>query len=224
MTIINNSSQVLHNSHSQYLLALHSCSETFGIAIKNINNSDTNIQSKTFKLGRSLSNKIFTCIETILPKEYWKQIARVSVATGPGGFTTTRLTIAIARAMSQQIGCSLDSISSFNLMAPRLHKTLQNKDKNQPFWIKNLLPRRGVVAGEYKLENPKNISNAENFIEITPPKLFKPNICLSPSLDAIDNVKEDIIKLLDLSYFSYLSGVNNSWEEVLPIYPTSPVE
>ncbi len=224
MTIINNSSQIFHNSPSQYLLALHSCSETFGIALKNINNPDTSGQSKTFKLGRSLSNKLFTCIETILPKEDWKEIARISVATGPGGFTTTRLSLAMARAMSQQIGCSLDSISSFHLMASRLHKALKNEDKYEPFWIKNLLPRRGIVAGKYKLDNIKNKSNTGDFIEITPPKLFKTNICLSPSVDARDNVKEDIIKLLDLSYSSHLSAVNNSWKKVLPIYPTSPVE
>ena len=224
MTIINNTSQIFHNSPSQYLLALHSCSETFGIAIKNINNSETNIQSKTFKLGRSLSNKLFTCIETILPKEYWKQIARISVSTGPGSFTTTRLTISMARAMSQQIGCSLDSISSFHLMASRLHKTLEKKDIYEPFWIKNVLQRRGIVAGQYKIDRLERNSNSENFIEIIPPKLFKNNVCLSPSVDAIDNVKEDILKLLDLSYLSHLSAVNNSWEKVLPIYPTSPVE
>ncbi len=224
MTIINNSSPIFHNSSSQYLLALHSCSETFGIAIKNINNPDTNSQSKTFKLGRSLSNKLFTCIETILPKEYWKQIARISVSTGPGGFTTTRLTISMARTISQQIGCSLDSISSFHLMASRLHKTLKEKDKYEPFWIQNLLPRRGIVAGKYKLDHVPEKSNPEKFIELTPPKLFKANISLFPSVDAIDNVQEDIIKLLDLSYVLHLSGVNNSWEKVLPIYPTSPVE
>ena len=224
MTIINNSSHIFHDSRSQYLLALHSCSETFGIAIKNINSPGINSQSKTFKLGRSLSNKLFTCIETILPKEYWKQIARISVSTGPGGFTTTRLSISMARAISQQLGCSLDSISSFHLMASRLHMTLEKKNEYEPFWIKNLLPRRGIVAGQYKLDKLKNKSNAENFIEIIPPKLFKPNVSFSPSVDAIDNVKEDIIKLLDLSYFSHLSAVNNSWEKVLPIYPTSPVE
>ena len=224
MTIINNSSNILHNSQSQYLLALHSCSETFGIAIKNINNSETNIQSKTFKLGRSLSNKLFTCIETILPKEYWKQIVRISVSIGPGGFTTTRLSISMARAMSQQIGCSLDSISSFHLMASRLHKTLRNENKYEPFWVKNLLPRRGIVAGKYKLNNLENKSIPENFIEIIPPKLFKANACFSPSVDAIDNVEGDIITLLDLSYLSHLSGVKNSWDKVLPIYPTSPVE
>lgn len=224
MTIQNNSSQIFHNSRSKYLLALHSCSETFGIAIKSINNPDTNRQTKTFSLGRSLSNKLFTCIETMLPKEYWKQIARISVATGPGGFTTTRLTISMARTLAQQIGCSLDSVSSFHLMASRLHKTLHEKDKYEPFWIKNLLPRRGIVAGQYKLDNLTKKSNSKDIIEITPPRLFGSNVSLSPSVNAVDNVKEDIIQLLDLSYVSHLSAFNNSWEKVLPIYPTSPVK
>ena len=127
VTTIINSLQNFHNSKSKYLLALHSCSESFGIAIKDTENPKK-IKSKVFNTGRSMSNKLFSCIETILPRKFWKQIIRISVAKGPGSFTSTRLTISMARTIAQQIDCSLDSISSFHLMAPRLYKDL---DQNQ---------------------------------------------------------------------------------------------
>ena len=119
ITIIINSLQNFHNSKSKYLLALHSCSESFGIAIKDTENPEKIIKSEVFNIGRSLSNKLFSCIETILPRKFWKQIIRISVAKGPGAFTSTRLTISLARTIAQQIDCSLDSISAFHLMAPR---------------------------------------------------------------------------------------------------------
>ncbi len=144
----------MHNfytSKTKYLLALHSCSESFGIAVKEADNRETIIKSEVFNIGRSLSNKLFSCIEKILPRNFWKQIIRISVAKGPGGFTSTRLTISMARVIAQQINCSLDSMSSFHLMAPRLYKNLNENNIFDPFWIKDILPRRGVLAGKYKL-------------------------------------------------------------------------
>ena len=133
--IIINKLKNFHSSNSKYLLALHSCSESFGIAIKDTENPEKIIESKVFNIGRSLSNKLFSCIETILPRKFWKQIIRISVAKGPGGFTSTRLTISMARTMAQQIDCSLDSMSSFHLMAPRLYKDLNENQILDPFLI-----------------------------------------------------------------------------------------
>ena len=99
--IIINPLQNFHNSKSKFLLALHSCSEFFGIAIQDIGNPEKIIESEIFNLGRSLSNKLFSCIETILPRKFWKQIIRISVAKGPGSFTSTRITISMARTIAQ---------------------------------------------------------------------------------------------------------------------------
>ena len=81
--------QNFYRSKSSYLLALHSTSESFGIAVKDIESKETIINSEVFNIGRALSNKLFSCIETILPRKFWKQIIRISVAKGPGSFTST---------------------------------------------------------------------------------------------------------------------------------------
>ena len=131
--------QNLYTSKSKYLLALHSCSESFGIAVKDIDNQENIIKTEVFNIGRSLSNKLLSCIEKILPRKFWKQIIRISVAKGPGSFTSTRLTLSMARTIAQQINCSLDSMSSFHLMAPRLYKDLNQNQNLHTFWIKDFI-------------------------------------------------------------------------------------
>ena len=224
VTNIISSLQNFYTSKSKYLLALHSCSESFGIAVKDTENTEKIIKSEIFNIGRSLSNKLFSCIETILPRKFWKQIIRISVAKGPGSFTSTRLTISMARTIAQQIDCSVDSMSSFHLMAPRLYKDL---DKNQifnPFWIKDILPRRGVVAGKYQLVKIHKESNFHEFSEIISPQLISNDKEINPSIKASNNIEKDIISLINFSQHCEDSGVHSNWQKTLPIYPTSPID
>ena len=223
VTIIK-SLQNFYNSKSKYLLALHCCSESCGIAIKDTENPETIIQSKVFNLGRSLSNKLFICVENILPRKFWKQISRVSVAKGPGSFTSTRLIISMARTIAQQIDCSLDSISSFHLMAPRLYKDINQKNIFNPFWIKDALPRRGIVAGKYQLIKIHKESGFHEFNELIPPKLIRNENEINPSIKASKNIEKDIIELINFSQYCLNIKVNSHWGKTLPIYPTSPID
>ena len=222
--IIINSLQNFHNSKSKYLLALHSCSESFGIAIKDTQNPERIIKSEIFNIGRSLSNKLFSCIETILPRKFWKQIIRISVAKGPGSFTSTRLTISMARTIAQQIDCSLDSISSFHLMAQRLYKDLAKNQIMNPFWITDVLPRRGIVAGKYQLVKIHKESNFHEFSEIISPQLISNEKLINPSIMASNNIEKDIISLINFSQNCQDSNIQSNWQKTLPIYPTSPID
>ena len=217
----------MHNfytSKTKYLLALHSCSESLGIAVKEADNPETIIKSEVFNIGRSLSNKLFSCIEKILPRHFWKQIIRISVAKGPGSFTSTRLTISMARTIAQQINCSLDSMSSFHLMAPRLYKNLNENNIFDPFWIKDILPRRGVLAGKYQLIKVHKESDFHEFDELISPKLIHNEQQLYPSINASNSIEKDILELIKYSQYCHKLEVESNWEKILPIYPTSPVE
>ncbi len=224
ITTIINSLQSFSKSKSKYLLALHSCSESFGIAVKDTEDPERIIKSEVFNTGRSLSNKLFSCIENILPRQLWKQIIRISVAKGPGSFTSTRLTISMARTIAQQIDCSLDSMSSFHLMAPRFYKDLKESQIYNPFWIKDILPRRGVVAGKYQLIKMDKKSNFHEFSELISPKLIKNEHEINPSFNASINIEKDIITLINFSQYCQNKKANANWKETLPIYPTSPID
>ena len=216
--------QNLYTSKSKYLLALHSCSESFGIAIKDTENPETIIKSEVFNIGRSLSNKLFSCVEKILPRKFWKQIIRISLAKGPGSFTSTRLTVSMARTIAQQIECSLDSISTFHLMAQRLNKNLNQNQIFNPFWITDVLPRRGVIAGKYQLIKIHQESNFHEFSELITPQLIKSEQELNPSIKASNEIEKDIISLINFSQFCQNSKINSYWGKTLPIYPTSPID
>ena len=215
--------QNFYTSKSKYLLALHSCSESFGIAVKDIENQEI-IKSEIFDIGRQLSNKLFNCIERILPRKFWKQIIRISVAKGPGSYTSTRLTISMARTISQQINCSLDSISTFHLMAPRLYKGLHENDIFNPFWITDILPRRGIVAGKYQLIKIHQESDFHEFSEIIPPHLIRNEKEINPSIKASEDIEKDIIYLIHFSQHYQDLKVHSNWVKALPIYPTSPID
>ena len=80
-----------------------------------------------------------------------------------------------------------------------------------------LLPRRGLVAGCYRvLEGRVN--------ELEPPHLIEPGRVLAgPALDAQEEVEADVVGLLELLRVAVERGASCPWQTVLPIYPTSPV-
>ena len=201
----------------ELLLALHSCTDTLGIATFDYKNK---FNLKTFPIARKLSNKIFSCIEELLPSEEWKDIKRISVSLGPGSFTSTRISIAIARTIAQQLqNCNVDGISSFELMAPRLAKQLNKKEKRKPFWIRKDLPKRGFIAGKYQID-----LSSDNFAsELVKPSLFDKSSTLNPIIFAKENVEADVQRLLEISIKRHKEQQMSPWEKILPIYPISPV-
>ncbi len=206
-----------------YLLAMHSSSETLGVAALDIRETPKNYRISTFPVGRRLSNCLLNCVEEILPASSWSQLGRLAVATGPGGFTGNRLTVVMARALAQQLGCSLDGISSFSLMAPRLANALSSDEFRKPFWVVKSLHRRGLVGGRYLLEEVSGLKDGIRAIELEAPYLLPSGLQVMPALSAKDDVAADVAHLIELSALSHQKGEKSCWTGVLPIYPTSPV-
>ncbi|MGB1416650.1 MAG: tRNA (adenosine(37)-N6)-threonylcarbamoyltransferase complex dimerization subunit type 1 TsaB [Synechococcus sp.] len=195
------------------LLALHSCSETFGVAVSD---HQGRCDVATFADGRGLSNTLITRVESVLPRERWRDLAGVAVATGPGGFTGTRLSVVLARTLAQQLGCPLLGVSSYALMAARLQPSLPAAQQALPFWICRELPRRGTVAGQYQAAD-------DGMVELQAPHLLPPEQHVAPALDASDDVAPDVERLLMLLQSMHAAGQPMPWQGVLPLYPTSPV-
>jgi tRNA A37 threonylcarbamoyladenosine modification protein TsaB len=122
----------------------------------------------------------------------------------------------MARTLAEQLDCSLLGISSFALMAPRLHNHLPEELQGQPFWIARELPRRGLVAGCYCLDG-------DDVNELEEPHLVPKGRSVSPTVEAAEDVRADVGRLLELLHRGHLAGQAMPWSEVLPIYPTSPV-
>tara|TARA_Y100001968_G_C19108358_1_gene595992 strand:- start:15 stop:704 length:690 start_codon:yes stop_codon:yes gene_type:complete len=210
--------------NKKYLLGLHSSSESFGVGVMDLSDSSQNIKNAVFETGRELSNKVFECIDNVLPFQDWKQICRLSVATGPGGFTGTRITIALSRTIAQQLKCELDGVSSFALMAKRIHSQNNLANSDKPFWIIQSLKRRGLIGGLYQIKGKSSIAYCDQVIEIQPPHLLEKQINLDHAIHYREDIKMDIIELLKFSNSANQMQKSSNWEEILPIYPTSPID
>lgn len=192
---------------STQLLALHSCTDRFGVAVQQ---SLGTPRVAVFDDGRSLSNSLIERVDSLLPRSRWNQIRGIAVATGPGGFTGTRLTVVMARTLAQQLDCPLLGVSSFALMAQRM------QCRHQPFWITQVLPRRGVVAGRYSVAG-------DTVTEIEVPHLLEEGRVVTPARSAELDVEADVVSLMTQLQHSLERRDRLPWQEVLPIYPTSPV-
>ena len=198
------------------LLALHSCSDAFGMALLDPEQPGAGPLVQVHPDGRGLSNSLITRVQALLPSERWPQLQGLAVATGPGGFTGTRLTLVMARTLAQQLNCPLLGVSSYALMAPRLEQQLPQAMQGKPFWITQELPRRGLVGGHYQI-------SAGQVHELSLPTLLPQGSSPQPAVQAQLDVAEGVERLLQLLQRSHGAGAVMPWAEVLPIYPTSPV-
>jgi tRNA threonylcarbamoyl adenosine modification protein YeaZ len=198
------------------LLALHSCSNSFGMALLDPEQPGAGPLVQVHPDGRGLSNSLISRVQALLPPERWPQLQGLAVATGPGGFTGTRLSVVMARTMAQQLACPLLGVSSYSLMAPRLELQLPQSMQGQPFWVTQELPRRGVVGGEYQI-------SAGQVHELSLPTLLPQGSFPQPAVEVQLDVAADVERLLQLLQRSHGAGAAMPWAEVLPIYPTSPV-
>ncbi|MFN9646184.1 MAG: tRNA (adenosine(37)-N6)-threonylcarbamoyltransferase complex dimerization subunit type 1 TsaB [Cyanobacteriota bacterium] len=205
-----------------WVLALHSSSETLGIALQPLNQPEIPPRLAAFPLGRGLANSLLPCVETLLPAREWPRLARLAVATGPGGFTGTRLTVAMARTLAQQLNLPLDGHSSFHLIARRL---LAGAPEGRGLILCQELPRHGVVAGLYRVE-PTALAGVA---ELSPPRLWSSDTDLTQALGAHalqtaqPHLPEDARELLVFSQAAARAGRDAPWASVVPLYPTSPV-
>lgn len=223
-----------------WLLALHSSGEGFGVGVlpwppsapvavapgggaalpaAELDPLLAQARLESFATGRDLSNRLLPCLESVLPAQEWPRLRRLAVAIGPGGFTSTRLTVVLARTLAQQDDLPVDGITSFLLIARRLVRSAQ--PPADPFWLVQELPRRGWVAGRYGLDPaaPGEVT------ELELPRLHPTQQAFSGEVRPAETcLPEDVAELLAISAIRAVQGLVAPWQAVVPIYPTSPVQ
>ncbi len=209
-------------NYNKLTLAIHSTNDSFGFAYRE-NNSSLCQNFFTKKFEKDLCNNLIVDFTNFITKENLKRINKISVSIGPSNFNASRQIVVLARTLAQQINCSLESFSSFELMAKRI--ALKNNiyyDKNS-FWIFKKLKRIGYIAGKYEIcmsEQPnKKITIKEKII----PKIFEELTNMESSYQAEYSDIEDLKELLNLSNKNSQHSNSNTWNKVLPLYPISPI-
>ena len=203
-------------------LVIHSPDNSFGFGHRKNKNLESD---KLFikKFDNDLCNNLIHDFNKFNSKENLQKINKISVSIGPANFNASRLIVVLARTISQQINCPLDSFSSFEIMAKRIASKNNIFTNKQSFWIYKKLKRKGLIAGKYEIchkdKNPSDLFIQEKVL----PKVFKEMESNELYFEAIYDDKEDLKELLDLSNKNLLNSNIDSWKKVLPLYPISPI-
>lgn len=99
---------------AQYGIAIHTSSPDLGLAISNFAGDS---RQQVWNLGRDLSAYLHTQLAEFLKPQTWSDLAFMSVAIGPGGYTGTRIGVVAARTIAQQLNIPLFGVSSLAAVA-----------------------------------------------------------------------------------------------------------
>ena len=212
-----------HEGRLNYpILVIHCTDNSFGFGYR----KNDELESDKFyikKFDNDLCNNLINDLNRFISKENLQKVNKISVSIGPANFNASRLIVVLARTISQQINCPLDSFSSFEIMAKRIASKNNIFANKKSFWIYKKLKRKGFIAGKYEIcHNEKNYSDL--FIrETILPKVVKELDSKELSFEATYDDKKDLKELLDLSNKNLLNSNIDSWRKVLPLYPISPI-
>ena len=203
-------------------LVIHSTDNSFGFGYRKTNNSKSD-ELFIKKFHNDLCNNLINDLNKFISRENLQKINKLSVSVGPANFNASRLVVVLARTISQQINCPLDSFSSFEIMAKRIATKNNIYTNNKSFWIYKKLKRKGFIAGKYEICHDEK--NSANLIirETVLPKVIKELNTTELNFEANHDDKEDLKELLDLSNKNLLNSNPDSWKKVLPLYPISPI-
>ena len=203
-------------------LGIHSTDNSFCLGYRKSNDIESD-ELFVKQFDNDLCNNLIVEFNKFISKENLKKINKIAVSIGPANFNASRLIVVLARTISQQINCPLDSFSSFELMAKRIASKNNIFINKQSFWIYKKLKRKGFIAGKYEIcldeENNAGLLIREKVV----PRVFKELESKELFFEAAYNDEEDLRELLDLANKNLLNTNVNSWEKVLPLYPISPI-
>jgi tRNA A37 threonylcarbamoyladenosine modification protein TsaB len=201
---------------------IYSTDNSFGFGYR----KNDELESDEFfikKFDKDLCNNLINDLNKFISKENLLEINKISVSIGPANFNASRLIVVLARTISQQINCPLDSFSSFEIMAKRIASQNNIFANKQSFWIYKKLKRKGFIAGKYEILHNEKHTSGLVIRETVLPKVVKELDSKELFFEAIYDDKEDLKELLDLSNKNLLNSTLDSWKNVLPLYPISAI-
>jgi len=210
----------LKGIQNYHTLVIHSTDNSFCFGYRKNNNIDSD---KFFikQFDNDLCNNLIVEFNKFISKKNLQKVNKISVNIGPANFNASRLIVVLARTISQQINCPLESFSSFKIMAKRIALRNNIFINNQSFWIYKKLKRKGFIAGKYEICHNEQTNTDPVIRETVLPKVFKELKSKELFFEAIYDDKEDLKELLELSNKNLLNTNVDSWQQVLPLYPIS---
>ena len=203
-------------------LAIHSTDNSFCFGYRKSNEIEFD-ELFVKQFDNDLCNNLISDFNQFISRENLQKVNKISVSIGPANFNASRLIVVLARTISQQINCPLDSFSSFEIMAKRIASKNNIFRKETSFWIYKKLKRKGLIAGKYEICHKEKNSSDLVIRETVLPKVVKELESKELTFEANYDDKEDLKELLNLANKNLLNSNLDSWRKVLPLYPISPI-
>ena len=131
-------------------LVIHSTDNSFGFGYRKNNNFESD-ELFIKKFDNDLCNNLINDLNKFISRENLQKINKLSVSIGPANFNASRLIVVLARTISQQINCPLDSFSSFEIMAKRIASKNNIFTNKNSFWIYKNFKRKCFIVVKYEI-------------------------------------------------------------------------
>jgi tRNA threonylcarbamoyl adenosine modification protein YeaZ len=202
----------------KYGLALHTSSPGLGLAISS---STEDVRCQTWDLGRETSNFLHPYLRDFLSPQTWQDLGWIAVASGPGGFTGTRLGVVTARTLGQQLDLPVFAISSLAAIA------WQSRQAGS--MAVSMPAQRGEVFGSvYSWDAGEQL-----LTEVLPATIFAAQewdahlAQIEPTehqvIPQAANLTDTVVGVLALARSAYDRGERPDWSTALPFYGQHPV-
>ena len=208
-------------------LALHTSTPELGLTISNFG---TDQRHQAWDLGRDLSSQLHALVQGFLAPQTWQELEFIAVCVGPGGFTGTRIGVATARTLAQQLDIPLFGISSLAAIAH--HKFTSSSPNAEiqkgPADMAVTMPaKRGAVYGAIYRWTGDTLANTLSDTVLPAAdwsmKLEQLQPAVSVSVESGAGLAETTPSLLQLGYEQWKTGQHPNWREVIPFYGQHPV-
>lgn len=204
-------------------LALHTTSGELGVAVIN-NQGKYNFNS--WDLGRDLANNLHEKLAEFLLPLSWQDLEFITVAKGPGSFTSTRIGVVTAKTLAQQLNIPVFGISTLESLAWYHGK----KELNNPILAIEMKANNENVFGSiYQFSSSMN-----ELLNIIPDNLFKVEEWENLITEYKDKFNENLklVKapeklaftteiLLEIVLFKSQNNEDltaNNWQNLVPFY------
>ncbi len=199
-------------------LALHTAGKELGLAL---GTDPTDLRWQTWDLDRELSTQLHVKLSAFLPPQTWGDLAFVAVVLGPGSFTSTRVGVACARTLAQQLEVPLFGIST--LAAAAEVARLQGRRG----CVAALMParRQQIFGAVYSfLEDKLAVQMADATFSPADWAVVRGSMMDSTDLEISEPVGSDVVGAFALAYTAWQAGERPYWSEVVPFYGQNPID
>lgn len=205
-------------------LAIHSSTPELGLAISDFQAIN---RYHGWDLGRELSSQLHILLQEFLRPQSWQDLSFVAICIGPGGFTGTRIGVAIARTLAQQLDIPLFGISAMVAAAHNHVSEVDNAIPPQDIAV-TMPAKRGAVYGAIYHWNGETLTTKlEDRVlpgsdwEDKQSQWSEP--LLNLFLESGVGLAKHTPSLLSLGHEQWQLGQYSDWREVVPFYGQHPV-